>query len=61
MVNLPFWRVKLLKQRRKMSNLSSKVFAEAKTVNNLKHSIYRMTSEIAVYSCIGSIKKKNLW
>jgi len=44
-----------------MSNFSSKVFAEAKTVNNLKHSIYRMTSEIAVYSCIGSIKKKNLW
>lgn len=60
-INLPFWRVELFRQRRKMSQISSVVFYDAKEADNLEYFINKMREEIAVYNYIESIKNKKLW
>lgn len=57
-VNLPFWRVELLRQRRKMSVMSGRVFAEAKGQDDLSYFLNLMSSETAVYRYIESLKSK---
>lgn len=57
-VNLPFWRVELLRQRRKMSEMSGVVFAEAKNKDELNQFFSAMLSEVAVYRYIESLKNK---
>ena len=57
-VNLPFWRVELLRQRRKMSVMSGRVFAEAKDKGDLRYFLDLMSSETAVYRYIESLKSK---
>lgn len=57
-VNLPFWRVELLRQRRKMSGMSGMVFAEAKNNSDLNQFLTSMLSEVAVYRYIETLKNK---
>ena len=59
-VNLPFWRVELLRQRRKMSQMSSEVFYEAKQRNSLAYFEVKMTGEMAVYSYIENLKNRKI-
>lgn len=56
-INPPFWRVELFRQRRKISQMSSEVFHEAKNRNSLTYFEFKMSCEVAVYRYIESLKK----